>query len=80
MTVFEILKFNRELLLRLSNLGFKPGDCIYLELYDEYMRMRDEGEKMTYIVIYLSSKYGVCERKVYDIIRRFGMDCSSDAV
>lgn len=80
MTVFEILKFNRELLKKLGRIGFKPDDCRYIDLYDEYERMKRSGDKVTYIVMHLSAKYGVCERKVYGIIKRFGRDCTADAV
>lgn len=80
MTVFEILKFNRELIKRLVRIGFRPDDCRYIDLYDEYERMKESGDKVTYIVMHLSAKYGVCERKVYDIIKRFGSDCTADAV
>ncbi len=48
--------------------------------YDEYERMKESGDKVTYIVMHLSAKYGVCERKVYGIIKRFGRDCTADAV
>lgn len=80
MTVYEILNFNRELLNRLVTIGFRPDDCKYIELYAEYDRMRRDGEKMTYIVSFLSVKYGVSERKVYDIIKRFKKDCTGLAV
>lgn len=80
MTVYEILNFNRELLNRLVTIGFRPDDCKYIELYAEYDRMRRDGEKMTYIVSFLSVKYGVSERKVYDIIKRFKKDSTGIAV
>jgi len=68
MIVFEILKFNRELIDRLQKVGFKIGDDRYIDLYEDYERMKKDGEKMTYIVSYLSLKYNVSERKVYDIV------------
>ena len=34
--------------------------------------MKSRGEKTTYAVLYLANKYSVCERKVYDLIKRFG--------
>ena len=80
MTVFEILNFNRELINKLAKLGFKPGDCKYIDLYSDFNRMRDNGEKVTYIVSLLSERYDVSERKVYDVIKRFGTDCTKDAV
>jgi len=72
MTVFEILKFNKELINRLNMLGIKPDDCRYIELYSEYERMKKKGEKVTYIVRVLSLKYYISERKVYELIKRFG--------
>jgi Mor family transcriptional regulator len=80
MTVFEILNFNRELLKRLSMTGFKLEDCRYIDLYSEYEQMRRDGDKVTWIVTYLSAKYNVSERKVYVLIKRFKKDCIASAV
>lgn len=79
MTLFEILNFNRELLKRLISVGYKADDCRYIELYSDYERMRREGNKVTYIVSFLSERYGVSERKVYSIIKRFGTNCTESA-
>ena len=80
MTVFEILNFNRELLNRLVVIGIKPNDCKYIDLHAEYERMHRKGEKMTYIVSFLSAKHKVSERKIYGIIKRFKKDCTEPAV
>lgn len=42
--------------------------------------MKGRGEKTTYAVLYLANKYSICERKVYDVIKRFGKCCTLDAV
>ena len=42
--------------------------------------MKNEGEKITYIVSSLSAKYKVSERKIYEIIKRFGKHCTLGAV
>lgn len=80
MTVFEILNFNKELLNRLTEIGYKPEDCKYIDLYSDYERMRRNGDKVTYIVNVLADKYDVSERKVYGAIKRFGKDCTLRAV
>ena len=80
MTVFEILNFNKELLNRLIEIGFRPEDCKYIDLYSDYERMRKGGDKVTYIVSMLANKYNVSERKVYGLIKRFGKDCTLRAV
>lgn len=80
MTVFEILKFNKELLHRLFETGIKSNDFMYVDLYSDYVRMRKNGDKVTYIVAVLSMKYMISERKVYTIIGRLGKDCKNSAV
>ncbi len=80
MTLFEALKFNREPLEMLKKLGVKQDDVRYIDLYSEFEEMKKRGEKTTYAVLYLEGKYAVSERKVYDVIRRFGKCCTLDAV
>ena len=80
MTLFEVINFNRELINRLISVGFKPDDCRYIELYNEYEHMHKKGYKMTYIVSSLSDRYHVSERKIYSIIKRFGTHCTERAV
>ena len=79
MTVFEILNFNKELLNRLVSLGFRPDDCKYIDLYAEYESFRRNNEKVTYAVSVLATRYRISERKVYDVIKRFGKDCTHHA-
>ncbi len=71
MTLFESLKFNREPLEMLVRQGVKPDDIRFIDLYSEFEEMKGRGEKTTYAVMFLADKYSVCERKVYDVIRRF---------
>lgn len=80
MTYYEIIKLSKESIDRLGSAGFRIDDCRFVPLYEDYRRMHDEGDKMTYIVSVLSDRYHVCERKVYDLIRRFGRNCTIGAV
>ena len=80
MKVIEIVKLNRELLNICRTAGIRLDDVRYIELYNEYSRLLAEGEKITYIVAALSDKYGVCERTVYDLIRRLKAECNLLAV
>ena len=45
MTIFEILKFNRELLERLRNIGVRLEDTRYIDLFGEFNDMVLAGEK-----------------------------------
>lgn len=55
-------------------------DVQYIELYNNYNRLLDEGEKVSYIVAVLAERYNVCERKVYTLIKRLQSDCNPFAV
>ena len=80
MKVIEILKLNRELLNICRTAGSRLDDVRYIELYNEYSRLLAEGEKITFIEAALSDKNGVCERTVYDLIRRLKAECNLLAV
>ena len=90
MKVIEILNFNRELLTRLLESGIRLEDVRYVNLYTDYFHLLRAGEnnlytdyfhllrageKMTYIVAILAERYGISERKVYGLIKRFQSDC-----
>lgn len=55
-------------------------DVQYIEPYNDYNRLLDEGEKVSYIVAVLAERYNVCERKVYTLIKRLQSDCNPFAV
>lgn len=83
MKLYEVISFNRELLRRLSSVGIRLDDCKYIDLYEDYRKLREGGGgggKMTYIAAVLAEKYGVCERQVYLIIARFEKDCTDISV
>ena len=77
MKVIEILNFNRELLTRLLESGIRLEDVRYVNLYTDYFHLLRAGEKIAYIVAILAERYGISERKVYGLIKRFQSDCKS---
>lgn len=54
-------------------MGIRPDDV-------QYNKLQTNGEKVSYIVATLSLRYGISERKVYDLIKRFKTDCNLCAV
>lgn len=80
MKVIEILKLNRGVLEACRDIGIRLEDVKYIDLYCDYNRLRANGEKVSYIVAVLAEKYGVCERKVYALIKRLRADCDLGAV
>ena len=80
MTIIEILNLNKDLLKTFQKVGIRLDDVQYIDLYNEYRKMVADGEKVSYIVATLPTKYDISERKVYDLIRRFKTDCNLLAV
>lgn len=74
MKVYELLRFNRELLERIHAAGIRTDDCKYADLYAEYQTLVASGEKVTYVVAALSVRYGVSERQVYNLIGKLGSE------
>lgn len=71
MNAYEFLSTHRSVLEQLQSLPVNPSDIRYIELYRDYMRLKDEGHKKIYILQYLSDEYGVDERTIYRVIKKF---------
>ncbi|MEI3469530.1 MAG: hypothetical protein V8Q76_12945 [Bacteroides intestinalis] len=80
MKVIEILNLNRELLKIFRKVGIRLEDVQYIDLYNEYRELQSKGNKVSYIVAVLADRYGISERKVYSLIKRFQSDCNLLAV
>jgi hypothetical protein len=74
MKVAEFIKANKTVLRVIMECGVCPSDVQYISLYDEYMRMKEEGHKLMYIVAFLCDEYGVSEATVYRVLKRFGRE------
>lgn len=75
MRVYEIMFLIPDLLKTLHENGIKTEDYVYIEMYKEYLNMKNRGHKTTYIVATLSEKYHICERKVYKVMERMERRC-----
>lgn len=80
MKVIEILNLNKELLKIFRKVGIRLDDVQYIDLYNEYRELLIKGNKVSYIVAVLADRYGISERKVYSLIKRFQSDCNLLAV
>ena len=65
MKVFEAVCLCRPLIETLERNGVDMSDIEYLDMYLEYRRRKDEGEKVTYIVCTLAEQHKVSERTLY---------------
>ena len=79
MTIYELIAINKELLERLYDEGIRTSDYKLVDLYEDYVRMRDRGDKITYIISILSKRYGISERSVYYAVGRLARGCKHAA-
>lgn len=70
MTEYELLKSTKSLLLTLNANEIDPKDVRYLELYEEYKRLKEEKHKIGYIAYYLSEEHGCSLATFYRVIKR----------
>lgn len=75
MKVVELLSVSEKLIKALHENGIKTEDVHHLPLYQEYLLLKGDGHKTTYIVSHLSDKYKICERKVYKVLKRLETEC-----
>lgn len=79
MKVYEIVKLGQEILEVLQKSCINIADCSYLELYEEYEKMLEDGCKSSMVVPYLADKYLISERRVYYLIKKYKKDCKIGA-
>lgn len=80
MKVYELLSFNKELLSKIHIAGLKVEDYKYVDLYNEFLCLKKQNEKVTYIVNHLSDKYKISERQVYSIVNRMQKDITTAGI
>lgn len=73
----EILKVGRFLLEMMSKIDLKAKDYSYISLYDEYICMRGNGEKVEYILLFLSQKYNISESTIKRVVKRLSQEVNS---
>ena len=58
--------------------GVRLEDWRWVALYDEWVRMKNEGHKYEYIVYYLGEKFGISATSVYRIVKRLEKPISAN--
>lgn len=71
MTEYDLLKCAESVCKVMAENGIKPEDVRYLQMYEDWKRLRSEGHKVRYISYYLSEQYGVGEATIFRIAKRF---------
>ena len=74
MKVAELLKINQSAMESLSKADIKKGDYKFVDLHDEYVRMREKGEKYWYVITHLAEKYKMSESSVKRLVKRLSSE------
>lgn len=72
MTVYDLIKVYEGPMNVLNEANVNLSDVRYIDLYQEFLRMKGEGHKLTYIVAFLMDEYSVGQATVYRVIDKFG--------
>lgn len=80
MFIYELVMLNNQLLSILNENDVEVKDCNNIRLFEDYVNMKHNNEKMTYIVAVLAEKYDMCERSVYSVISKLKRKCKIGAV
>lgn len=70
MTQYEMMKAAQSVLEMLAKNDVDMNDVKHIEMYDEFMRLKKEGHKVSYATYYLSQQYGVGQATVYRVVKR----------
>lgn len=74
MKTVEVLSLAKPMLEMLISAGVNPKDVQYIELFNEYIRLKTEGHKVTYIEAYLCDEFNIKKTKFYELIKVFDSD------
>lgn len=76
MTNYELLIMNRSIVEVLLSNHININDVQNLQIYEQFMDMKKQGHKVTYITVFLAHKYGMTDRGIYKIIKRLSRSVS----
>lgn len=67
---------NRSMVEVLLSNHININDVQNLQIYEQFMDMKKQGHKVTYITVFLAHKYGMTDRGIYKIIKRLSRSVS----
>jgi hypothetical protein len=71
MKIIDILKLNKTSFETINNQGMPLHYINYIKLYDDYINLKQKGEKKYNIVLTLAEKYSLSENTTHNIIKQF---------
>ena len=74
MKVVDLLKINQSAMESLSKCDIRKGDFRFVALHDEYVHLREKGEKYWYVITHLAEKYKMSESSVKRLVKRLSRE------
>ena len=74
MRKYELIKALQSTLKVFADNDIDARDWRYVQMYEDYERLRKEGHKYIYIMRYLSQQYETSESTLYRIIKKYEED------
>lgn len=76
MTNYELLIMNRSMVEVLLKNHVNINDVQNLQIYEQFVEMKKQGHKVSYITVFLADKYSMTDRGIYKIVKRLGRQVS----
>lgn len=70
MNKYEYILMHRKMLEEMLEKKVTTCDMKHIQMYEEYIGMRKQGEKYAYVLCVLSQKYNLSERAIKKIVQR----------
>ena len=71
MTVYELIKTLESSVRILDKAGVTVNDVRYLEMFEDYVRLKKEGHKTVYVIGWLAEVHNISESTVWKWVRRY---------
>jgi len=71
MKVYELLNASESIMTIFDKANVNVSDSRYIPMYTDFSRLKSEGHKITYAVAYLSEKYSLSEKTIYNVVEKF---------
>ena len=71
---YEFIKASQTILRIVRDNKINVGDVDYIQVYEDLVRFKSEGQKYDWIIYYLGQQYGVSTATISRIVKRMEKD------
>ena len=71
---YEFIKASQTILRIVRDNKINVGDVDYIQVYEDWVRFKSEGQKYDWIIYYLGQQYGVSTATISRIVKRMEKD------